>query len=103
MDSKYRPDSFFHLFIGSKDPKVMDVYGKFLDYLIKNINKLPNQRQILNATFEYYLKKIKDYNSQEYRKHRETTDSDIENIQKLVNAFDSSSLRCSKTKTFNPS
>ena len=86
MEYKYNPDSFFLLFIGSLDPKVMDVYGKFLDYLIKNINKLPNQRQILNATFEYYLKKIKDYNSQEYRKHRQTTDTDIENIQKLVNS-----------------
>lgn len=78
---KYTPDAFFHLFIGCTDDNVLDVYGQYLEFLVKHISKLPNERLILNATFEFFLKRIKVYESTTYNKYKETQDPKIEEIK----------------------
>ena len=72
------------MFIGSKEQKILDVYGKYLDFLFNNLNRLPNQRQILNAAFEYNLKKVKAFHEVKYRQNREVPDQEIEASEKLL-------------------
>lgn len=81
QSTKYTPDTFFHLFIGCTNDEVLNVYGSYLEFLVKFISKLPNERVILNATFEFFLKRIKVYESAEFRKYKETQDPRIEEIK----------------------
>ena len=63
---------------------MLDCYGKYLEFLLQHLNRLPNERQILNAAFEYYLKMIKTYNDVSYRKYRDKPDKEIELIEKKI-------------------
>jgi len=94
-EEEITPEKYFHLFVGFREnKKVEETLGKYLDFLLRNINNMPNQGQILNQSFEYNLEKCKDYFSSTHRQLRETLDSDIkETRDKLLNMLKDPNLK----------
>ena len=80
-----RPIIYFNFFQGSdKTEQTKDCQKQLIEYYLKHFQAIPDNEQILNIAFAFYLETLKDYNTVAHAQYRNTTSKAIEDIEKKL-------------------